>query len=65
MVDRALWKPFGEVYLEDNGQAAATIIVKEHCVAVRPAANTLFSGTSHTPRGGRSLACGVGSCMLF
>lgn len=44
MVGSALWMLSVEVYLEDNGQAAVIVIVKEHCVAVRPASHSEVTG---------------------
>lgn len=55
---------FGNVYLEGNGQAAA-MVVKEHCAAVRPAGNILFSEVSGSLRGVRNLAFRDGGRMLF
>lgn len=36
----AVW----EVCLEDNSQAAVIVVVKEHCVAVRPASHSEVTG---------------------
>ena len=56
MVDRALWMLSGEVCLEDNGQAAAIVVIKEHCVAVRPAAHSEVIGAWLSELGAACLA---------